>query len=248
VIVENGVALGVELQDGTIDKADYTIINADFAHAMTHIVDEKDRKKYSDKKLEKKGYSCSTFMLYLGVNKTFDKAHHSIVFANDYKKNVDEITETKVISEDFSFYVQNAGMTDTTLAPEGKSALYVLVPIPNNFSNIDWEKEKVALRNRVIDAMETRGGYEGIRESIEEEFMITPADWENNHSVYKGATFNLAHNIGQMLIFRPHNEFECFKNTYLVGGGTHPGSGLPTIYESGRISAELIMKRDGMEL
>jgi len=247
IIVENGVALGVELQDGTVDKADYTIINADFAHAMTHIVDAKDRKKYSDAKLAKKGYSCSTFMLYLGVNKTFDKAHHSIVFANDYKKNVDEITESKIISEDFSFYVQNAGMTDATLAPEGKSALYVLVPIPNNFSDIDWEKEKIKLRDRVIHAMETRGGYEGIRESIEEEMIITPADWENKHSVYKGATFNLAHNIGQMLIFRPHNEFECFKNTYLVGGGTHPGSGLPTIYESGRISAELIMKRDGIE-
>ncbi len=75
--------------------------------------------------------------------------------------------------------------------------------------------------------------------------MITPFDWENEIDVYKGATFNLGHNISQMLIFRPHNEFEEFKNCYLVGGGTHPGSGLPTIYQSGIISADLILKRDG---
>jgi phytoene desaturase len=140
--------------------------------------------------------------------------------------------------------VQNASVSDPTLAPKGKSALYVLVPIPNNFSQIDWEKEKRSLRDRVIDAMETRGGFRDVRRHIEQELIVTPADWENKHAVFKGATFNLAHNIGQMLLWRPHNEFEEFKNCYLVGGGTHPGSGLPTIYESGRISAELLMKRD----
>jgi hypothetical protein len=84
-----------------------------------------------------------------------------------------------------------------------------------------------------------------LRKHIEVEKMITPFDWENEMDVYKGATFNLGHNISQMLIFRPHNEFEEFKNCYLVGGGTHPGSGLPTIYQSGIISADLILKRDG---
>jgi len=83
---------------------------------------------------------------------------------------------------------------------------------------------------------------ENIREHIEKELIITPKDWEEKMDVYNGATFNLAHGINQMLYFRPHNEFVEFKNCYLVGGGTHPGSGLPTIYESGKISAELILK------
>ena len=83
---------------------------------------------------------------------------------------------------------------------------------------------------------------EGLNESIEAEKIITPDDWENQYSVYKGATFNLSHDIMQMLYFRPRNRFEEWKNCYLVGGGTHPGSGLPTIYESGRISADLICK------
>jgi len=249
IAVENGRATGVEFEDGRTEKADYVVINADFAHAMTEIVDEKDRKKWTDQNLAGKDYSCSTFMLYLGVKKEFkDIAHHSIIFAKDYKRNVDEITKGMILSEDFSFYVQNASITDKTLAPEGKSTIYVLVPVPNNKSHIDWDKDKHIFRNRVIEALETRGGYQGLRENIEEEKIITPKDWKADHSVYLGATFNLAHNVGQMLYFRPHNEFEEFNNCYLVGGGTHPGSGLPTIYESGRISAELIMKKDGIEL
>jgi phytoene desaturase len=245
VIVEGKVAKGVKLKDGSFERADYTVINADFAHAMTHIVNKDNLSKYSRTRLDKKKYSCSTFMLYLGLNKTFnDLAHHTIIFADDYKKNVDEIIKTKELSEDISIYVQNACVTDKTLAPENKSSLYVLVPIPNNKSGIDWDSVKHDFRKKVIKIMEEKGGYTDIEENIIAEYMITPKDWEEERSVYKGATFNLAHNIGQMLLFRPHNEFEEFKNCYLVGGGTHPGSGLPTIYESGRISAELIINRD----
>ncbi len=248
VIVENGKATGVMLEDGSHVKADYVVINEDFAHAMTHIVDSKDRKKWTDSVLASKDYSCSTYMLYLGVNKEYkDIAHHSILFANDYKKNVDDITVSKVLSEDFSVYIQNASVTDKTLAPKAKSTIYLLVPVPNNKSGIDWDSIKYELRDKVIDFVEKRGGYHGLKENIEEELILTPNDWEEKQSVYLGATFNLGHSVKQMLYYRPHNEFEEFKGCYLVGGGTHPGSGLPTIYESGRISAELIMKKDGIK-
>jgi len=184
----------------------------------------------------------------LGVNKTYPHIpHHSIIFADDYKKNVEEITDSKILSEDPSLYVQNACVTDSTLAPKGKSTLYVLIPVPNNKSHIDWNQKKKTFRDNIINLLETRGGYKGLKESIEQEKIITPLDWEQEKDVFKGATFNLAHNMGQMLFFRPHNQFEEFGNCYLVGGGTHPGSGLPTIYESGRITAELIRKKDGIE-
>lgn len=247
IIVENGEAKGVELSDGKVEKSDYVVINEDFAHAMTNIVEEKNRKKWTNAALASKDYSCSTYMLYLGVKKQFnDVPHHNILFADDYKKNVDEITIEKKLSEDFSVYVQNASVTDKTLAPDGKSTIYLLVPVPNNKSKIDWDKEQPVLRDKVIDIVEKRGGLQGLRENIEEELIVTPKDWEEKHSVYLGATFNLGHSVNQMLYYRPHNEFEEFKKCYLVGGGTHPGSGLPTIYESGRISAELIMKKDGV--
>lgn len=245
LIIENRTVKGVILENGEKKYADHTIINADFAHAMTNIVDEKKLKKYKKKKLDKMLYSCSTFMLYLGVDKVYDNIpHHNIIFADDYKRNVGEITEEKIISQDPSFYVQNASVTDTSLAPKGKSAIYVLVPVPNNKSGIDWNKEKDSFREKILHLMEKRGKFKDISKHIEEERIITPLEWENELDVYLGATFNLGHNVMQMLYFRPHNKFEEFKNCYLTGGGTHPGSGLPTIYESGRISADIILKKD----
>lgn len=247
LVIEDKTATGVELESGETIVADYVVINPDFAHAMTHLVDESKRKKYTDKKLAAKEYSCSTYMLYLGIDKVYENLpHHSIIFADDYRANVKDITENFVLGEDISFYVQNASVIDKTLAPEGKSTLYVLVPITNNNAKINWEAEKKALRERVLDLMETKGCFTDIRNHIEEERIITPDDWEVDYNVYLGAVFSLGHQISQMLFFRPHNRFECFKNCYLVGGGTHPGSGLPTIYESGRISADLLTKDAGL--
>jgi phytoene desaturase len=70
--------------------------------------------------------------------------------------------------------------------------------------------------------------------------LISPLDWQDHYHVYLGANFNLSHQFSQLLYFRPHNRFNGLKNLYLVGGGTHPGSGLPTIYQSALITADLI--------
>ncbi len=241
LVIEKKNVVGVELENGEIIKADDVILNADFAHAMTNIVDDNKLKKWKKKNIDKKLFSCSTFMLYIGLDKIYeDIPHHNIIFSKNYKNNVDEITQNKVLSEDPSFYIQNASITDKTLAPNGGSALYVLVPIANQLANIDWSKEKERYKNKIYELLETRGKLTDIKKHVKEELIITPDDWVNNFSVYNGATFSLGHNISQMLIFRPHNEFEDFKNCYLVGGGTHPGSGLPNIYESGQIAVKFI--------
>jgi phytoene desaturase len=179
----------------------------------------------------------------LGVDKLYDVPHHNIIFSPDYRNNVNEISDRMVLSEDPSIYIQNACISDPGLAPEGHSTIYILVPIANNRSNINWDNVKERYREKVIDIAEKRGGLTDLRKHIVTEKIITPSQWESEHFVYRGAVFNLAHGISQMLILRPHNEFEEIENCYLVGGGTHPGSGLPTIYESGRISAGLILKR-----
>lgn len=85
-----------------------------------------------------------------------------------------------------------------------------------------------------------------LRDHIRSERIIHPGHWEEDGDVFFGATFNLAHSLGQMLYLRPRNRFEEWGHCYLVGGGTHPGSGLPTIYESGRISANLICASYGI--
>jgi len=246
LIVGNKTVKGVRLQDGSEVLADEVIVNADFAYAMTNLVEPDALQQYSPDKVAKLEYSCSTFMLYLGLNTRYDLPHHTIAFAEDYVTNVSNIFHNKILSKDFSFYVQNACVSDDTLAPEGKSALYVLVPMPNNESGLDWETLCAEKREQVLDTLETRMGLTGIREHIECEKIITPQTWETEENVYRGATFSLSHKFSQLLYWRPHNQFQELRQCYLVGGGTHPGSGLPTIYESAHISAKLICKKYGV--
>lgn len=239
---------GLLLEDGTQIDADEVIVNGDFGHVMTNLVEPGILKKYTPEKLEKKPYSCSTYMLYLGVNKRFDLPHHTIWFAKDYRRNVEEITNTKLLSEDPSIYIQNAVVTDETVAPAGKSTLYVLVPVPNNTSGVDWDTVGEPFKNMVLNMISEKLGIDDIREYIEEERIITPKEWEQSINVYKGATFNLGHQLSQMLVFRPRNKFEELDQCWLVGGGTHPGSGLPIILESARITANGVLAQDKKEL
>jgi phytoene desaturase len=243
LIVEQGSVKGIRLANGDELRGDEVVVNADFAHAMTHLLKPGTLRKYDHAELEKRDFSCSTFMLYLGLDKQYDLPHHTIVFAKDYTTNIRNIFSNKTLTEDFSFYVQNASVSDPTLAPAGKSALYVLVPMPNNDSGLDWQAHCQNVREQVLDTLGERLGLSDLREHIECEKIITPQTWETDEHVYKGATFSLSHKFSQMLYWRPHNRFEELENCYLVGGGTHPGSGLPTIYESARISSNLISRK-----
>ena len=64
-----------------------------------------------------------------------------------------------------------------------------------------------------------RAGFDGVEERSVFERVITPADWDNKYEIHRGATFNLAHSLDQMLHLRPQNRFEDLERTYLVGGG-----------------------------
>ena len=245
MLVSNGRATGVRLADGDVVEADDVVVNADFGHAATHLFEPGVLRKYTPARLAKMRLSCSTFMLYLGLDKPLATPHHLIAFADDYRSHISSIFDRPRLVKDISFYIRNADPNDATLAPAGHTALYVLVPVPNTRADIDWDRERGAFRETVLDSIAQRTGLGDLRPHIRAEKIITPADWAGDYRVHAGATFNLAHNIGQMLYRRPRNQFEEVDGVYLAGGGTHPGSGLPTIYQSGRIAADLIMNAAG---
>jgi phytoene desaturase len=238
-------AVGVRTATGT-HRADAVVVNADFARAMQKLVPDQLRRRWTNKKLAKKKYSCSTFMMYLGVEGEFNLPHHTIHIAENYEQNLDDIENRHVLSDDSSFYVQNACVTDPTLAPRGKSAIYVLAPVTHQHPNVDWSKERAGFRKKLLRQI-AKAGYGNIESRIRYERVITPADWDTRYEIYRGATFNLAHSLGQMLHLRPHNRFEDLDGVYLVGGGTHPGSGLPVIFESARISSKLLLDDLGVK-
>jgi len=137
--------------------------------------------------------------------------------------------------------VQNACVTDPALAPPGHSTLYVLVPVGHRMDGgAEWSAADIARYRALTLKRLQRIGIPDLERRIRFEKVLTPQGWEQDLQIYRGATFNLAHNLGQMLHFRPRNRFEDLENVYLVGGGTHPGSGLPVIFESARITSRLM--------
>jgi phytoene desaturase len=228
-------------------EADAIVINADFAHAMQKLVPNEMRKRWSNAKIDKKRFSCSTFMMYLGINGRYDDLkHHTIHIAKDYDRNLRQIEDEKILPDDPSIYIQNPCVTDDSLAPTGKSTIYVLVPVPQISEHTPWDAEQTKAFRQLTLKRLADVGLTDLESRIEFERVVTPAGWRDDFSVHKGATFNLAHNLGQMLHLRPHNKFEELDGVYLVGGGTHPGSGLPVIYESTRITCKQLLPDLGL--
>lgn len=224
---------------------DAVVMNADFAHAAPKLLPDEHRPRWKDKKLAKAKLSCSTFMLYLGLEgEVRDLPHHTILLAREYLRNIKEI-EAGVLPTEPSLYVQHAGATDLGMAPKGHTSLYVLVPVPNlrEGGGIDWTEMAPRYRALVLERLRPLG-LGDIEARIRYERVVTPLDWRDGYAVGQGATFNLAHDLMQMLYFRPHNRFA--PGVYLVGGGTHPGSGLPVIYEGARITARLLLEDMGL--
>ncbi len=240
-----GRAVGVEA-GGQRHAADAVVVNADFAHALPRLLPNAARRQWPDKRIAAARYSCSTFMLYLGVAGALPElAHHNVLLAGDYRRNIHQIEQGE-LPDLPSLYVQHAGVTDPTMAPPGHSSLYVLVPVPNLKHGADWAAE--APRYRALALARLRAlGLPDIEARIRCERMVTPQHWQDEFAVGHGATFNLAHDLGQMLVFRPGNRFADVPGVYLVGGGTHPGSGLPVIYEGARITAGLVRQDLGLD-
>jgi len=243
---EGKQATGVVTSEGSY-SCDALVINADFARAMTSLVPDQLRRNWTDKKIASKKFSCSTFMIYLGIEGKYDIPHHTIFISENYEENLAEIDHHHVLSKRPSFYVQNASITDPTLAPADGSTLYVLAPVTHDTGSIDWKTQAKPFRDMLLKRL-ALAGYSGLEERIRFERVITPSDWDSQYNIYRGATFNLAHSLDQMLHFRPRNRFEDLEGVYLVGGGTHPGSGLPVIFESARITADLMSSDFGASI
>jgi phytoene desaturase len=246
ILFQGRRARGVEA-GGVERRYDAIVLNADFAHAMRHLVPDALRRRWTDQKIERKRFSCSTFMLYLGITGSLPEiAHHTVFLSGDYRRNVAEIELAEAPPGAPSFYVQNACVTDPGLAPPGHSTLYVLVPVGHNKpGGIDWAAQASHYRDLTLQRL-AQIGIPDLAGRVVYEKVLTPMDWQRDMAIHRGATFNLAHNIRQMLHMRPRNRFEDLAGVYLVGGGTHPGSGLPVIFESARITSRLLAEDFGL--
>ena len=246
ILIEDKKAVGLRVNGENI-LSDYTMVNADFPYAMTHLIpNEEDRGKYTDEKIEKMDYSCSCFILYLGVDKQYEtEATHTFHMANDFDRNISDIFDDGFPPEDPSIYIFNLNKADETLAPEGHQGLYVLVPVPDLSLYDGWTEEKTkAYRDHILDIVEETEPFGDIREHIDFEKVYTPKMFEQNFNAYNGATFGLRPTMFQSAYFRPHNKFDYADNLYFCGSSIHPGAGVPTVLQSAKLSVEELIKDD----
>ncbi|OWZ82902.1 phytoene desaturase family protein [Natranaerobius trueperi] len=235
--IQNGKATGLTLKDGSIVDYDEIIMNADFTNGLSNLVSNSKRSKYTDNKLEKMDHSYSNFTLYLGLNKLYYNLSHHNFF------NIDNYPNLKKTSVDSFIYVQNPSINDSTLAPCDHSTMYITLTVPNTKSDYDWKELSINIRNEIVKLLQKEAKLDNIEEHIEFERIITPDEWEKCYDVGYGACFNLSHSRNQIMSKRPLNNFEEFLNMWLVGGGTNPGSSLPFVFESGRVTAHSILKK-----
>ena len=240
VRIEQGVARGVVLADGTHVDADIVVSDADAAHLYRDLVPRTEQALATRVKLSQAHYSMGLFVMYFGTTRTYpDVAHHTIWMGERYQELLNDIFHRQKLAEDFSLYVHRPTATDPSFAPPGQDSFYVLCPVPNLQADIDWAIEGPRLRDRIVDALE-RTMLPGLKATITADFYKTPEDFRDEYRSVHGAGFSVAPIFRQSAWFRFHNKSESVRNLYLVGAGTHPGAGVPGVLCSAKVIDALI--------
>ena len=237
-------ASGVVLKDGRALEADVVVVNADLPYAYRELLkDEAEARK-----LDRKKYTCSALMFYWGVDKVYPQInHHNVWLAGDYKASFDSIFADNTLPAEPSFYVHAPTRTDPAAAPAGQDTLMVLVPVGHldETKPQDWAALTDRARATVFKHLRDIG-VDDLEQHIKFEVCYTPKNWQSLYNLDKGAAFGLSHNFTQVGYLRPRNRHAKLGNVYFAGASTHPGTGLPIVLLSARLTTERILKESGV--
>jgi len=231
---------GVLLESGSFLESDLVVSNADPATVYTKLIDSAARRKHTDASVARKHYSMSLFVGYFGTNKTYPElAHHSILLGPRYRELLTDVFDRKILAEDFSLYLHAPTRTDPSLAPPGGESFYVLSPVPNQQSGIDWSVEGPRYMDRILDALDAEH-LPGLRDNLATRFHVDPRYFEGELRSYRGAAFGPEPTLRQSAYFRFHNRSEDVEGLYFVGAGVHPGAGLPGVLSSAKVLERVV--------
>ena len=241
IILEKKKITGIELDNTQKINANYIVCNADPPGVYESLLNGKKNNSFLfNWKKNRMEYSMGLFVYYFGTKKTYDDIeHHTIKFGNKYKEHLEDIFDNKKLNNDISYYLHRPTATDKSMAPAGHDCFYVLVPVPNKQSNIDWKIEGEKMKNLVIDKMEN-DLMPKLRENIVEDFYLTPDYFEKDLNTKYGSGFSIQPKFSQSAYFRFHNKSEIYDGLYFVGAGTHPGAGVPGVLSSAKVLDKII--------
>ncbi|GAA3019902.1 phytoene desaturase family protein [Microbacterium dextranolyticum] len=246
ILVEGGRARGVRLTDGSEHRSDIVVSTADLHHTETRLL-EKPHRSYSPRWWDKRNPGPGALLLLLGVEGELPQlAHHTLLFAQDWISNFDDIFgETPRIPDPASIYICRPSATDPTVAPAGDENLFVLVPMPADPSlghgGVDGAGDETIERaaDRVIAQISAWTGIPDLGDRIRVRRTISPADFASDLGAFRGGALGMAHTLRQSAMFRPKNVSRRVDGLLYAGTSVLPGIGLPMCL----ISAELVVKR-----
>ena len=238
--LEDGKIKSIKLKNQKEIDADNVICNADPPAVYEKLLDNKKSNFIFKWKKERMEYSMGLFVYYFGTKKVYENvAHHTIKFGDKYKEHLEDIFEKKKLNEDISFYLHRPSATDKSMAPENHDCFYVLVPVPNNQSKINWSIEGEKLKELVIKKME-KSLLPDLKNNIVEDFYLTPDYFEKELNTKYGSGFSIQPKFSQSAYFRFHNKSEICDGLYFVGAGTHPGAGVPGVLSSAKVLDKIL--------
>jgi len=232
----------VETASGWKERFDAVASNGDIMHTYRELLSGSARGAQMAKKLAAKRFSPSLFVVHFGLEGTWPGIpHHMILFGPRYKELLADIYDHGVLPRDFSIYLHHPTVTDPSMAPQGKSTFYALVPVAHMGKlPIDWNEVGPLLEERIL-AEVGRRLIPDIDDRIVTKFHYAPSDFAADLGAYHGSAFSLEPILTQSAWLRGHNRDDKLKNLYLVGAGTHPGAGIPGVVGSAKATAGLMI-------
>ena len=230
-------AFAVDTVDGDRHLADLVVSNADYAHTEQSLLPEQKR-QYTEEYWESRTFAPSAFLLYLGVEGDVDElAHHTLVLPTEWDEHFAQIFDDPAWPDDPAYYLCVPSKTDDTVAPDGHSNLFALVPIAPGLE--DTPKRCEQYRDLVLDDIEANTGT-ALHDRIVFEETFCVDDFADRYNSYDGSALGLAHTLRQTSLFRPPNRSDAVDGLYFTGGTTTPGIGVPMCLISGGLTAERI--------
>jgi len=241
ILVDGDRTTGVQLASGETLRADLVIANADLPYVYRELLPDDP----AVRRLERLKSTCSTLMFFWGTDKVYPQIkHHNVFLSSAYKASFDRIFKGHDLPEDPSFYVHAPARTDPAAAPDGQDTLVVLVPVGHLDGGHpqDWEAITAHARETALRCMGTQLGTGDLESHIKFEVTFTPHTWQSRYNLDRGAAFGFSHNFTQVGYLRPHNRHRRYGNLYFVGSSTHPGTGLPMVLLSARLTTERVIE------
>lgn len=224
--------------NGTFEAADFVLAGADYHHAET-LLPPKHR-QYSEAYWQKKVFAPSSLLFYVGLNKKVKNvSHHTLFFDVDFDAHAKAIYDDPKWPEAPLFYVNFPSLTDPSMAPQGKEACFILIPLAPGIE--DHQNLRDRYFDKVIKRLETLT-QQKIRPDVlfHESFCLT--EFVEAYNSFKGNAYGMANTLLQTAFLRPKLKSKKVNNLYFTGQLTVPGPGVPPALISGKLVADLIQK------